>query len=394
MSSSLYMLSFYAELLADEGEGHSKTLLCFGEEFVDGERVHHAGRCEERGLDACLIELLDEEFAFGLEHFIAADRDKDGRIGVIVVSQCRGDVAVVTRCIAQPIVEFGLVEEFLAFLLGRGVAPDAEDRVHFVVVDVGVAAGGHVAPGRVQDGTAGHGFSRIVETEHELERHVAAGAVADNDGVLRFIALVQHPVPDGEAVLDHGRMGVLRSAAVVEVDDSAAAGRLGVAFVEKAIIEHHAGDVRAAVADEDDVLARVLLRLEDFRLDAVHLELLVLVAASSEEDREQRFHGPKVLDEVDVLLFHEDRVDVAGRAGDLTEDGAEDTASSHRGCSFHVLLSFSFRFAPAPPRRILFTLYTETGSEFPSKPALFVLKHSKKDVQHKNTFARMINKCQ
>ena len=78
MSSSLYMLSFYAELLADEGEGHSKTLLRFGEEFVDGERVHHAGRREEGGFDACLVELLDEEFAFGLEHFIAADRDKMG----------------------------------------------------------------------------------------------------------------------------------------------------------------------------------------------------------------------------------------------------------------------------------------------------------------------------
>lgn len=327
MSSSLYMLLFHAELLADEGEGHSETLLRFGEEFVDGERVHHAGRREEGGLDACLVELLDEEFAFGLEHFIAADCDKDGRVCVIVVCQCRGDVAVVTRCIAQPVVEFGLVEEFLAFLFGRGVAPDAEDRVHLVVVDVGVAAGGHVAPGRVQDGAAGHGFARVVETEHELKRHVAAGAVADNDGVLRFIALVQHPVPDGEAVLDHGRMGVLRSAAVVEVDDGAAAGRLGVAFVEKAIIEHHAGDVRAAVADEDDVLARVLLRLEDFRLDAVHLEFLVLVAASSEEDREQRFHGPQVLDKVDVLLLHEYRVYIAGRAGDLTEDGAEDTAS-------------------------------------------------------------------
>ncbi len=151
-------------------------------------------------------------------------------------------------------------------------------------------------------------------------------------------------------------MGVLRSAAVVEVDDGAAAGRLGVAFVEKAIIEHHAGDVRAAVADEDDVLARVLLRLEDFRLDAVHLEFLVLVAAPSEEDRKQRFHGPQVLDKVDVLLFHEDRVDVAGRTGDLTEDGAEDTASAHRVCSFHDSILFSFHSRP-PLRRTSVNFY-------------------------------------
>ena len=356
--------------------------------------MHHAGRREERGFDACLVELLDEEFAFGLEHFIAADRDEDGWIGVIVVGQCRGDVTVVTGCIAQPVEEFGLVEEFGGLFPARGDTADAEDRVHFVVVDVGVAAGGHVDPRGVQDGAAGHGLAGIVETEHELHGHVAAGAVADDDGVLRFIALVQHPVPDGETVFDHGRVGILRCAAVVEVDDCSAAGRFGVTLVEQAVVEHHTGNVGATVADEDDVLGGILLRFEDFGLDAVHLELLVLVAASSEEDREQRFHGPEVLDQIDVFLLDQFRVDVASRSGDLTEDGAEDTASSHRGCSFHALFSFSFRFAPAPQRRILFTLYNRTGSEFPSKPALFVLKHSKKDVQHKNTFARMINKCQ